>query len=141
MKPVSPLPGRNSTHKNKDHLAPGPSITKKPNKRIQLNRRRSLVDLSRAGNGPSYGLPDNDCLQSGDMDLKITSIVGGCTETHDDIQELKEEPTPEVSDTRNSLFAEMEKDDPGNIDISSLSLSIDLEEVTILRKIFQEKQK
>ena len=75
------------------------------------------------------------------MDLKITSIVGGCTETHDEIQELKEEPTPEVSDTRNSLFTEIEREDPGNIDISSLSLSIDLEEVTILRKIFQEKQK
>ena len=55
LKPVSPLPGRNSTHKNRDHLAPRPSITKKPNKRIQLNRRRLLVDLSRAGDGPSYG--------------------------------------------------------------------------------------
>ena len=78
------------------------------------------------------------------MDLEITSIVGGCTEIHDDMpnkQELKEEPTPEVSDTRNGLFAEMERDDPGNIDISSLSLSIDLEEVTILRKIFEENQK
>ena len=75
------------------------------------------------------------------MDLKITSIVGAYTETHDDIQELKEEPTPDVSDTRNSLFAEIEKDDPGNIDISSLSLRIDLEEITVLRQIFQEKQK
>ena len=83
-------------------------------------------------------------MQSGDLDLKITSIVGGCTEIHDDMpnkQELKEEPTPEVSDARNSLFAEIERDDPGNIDISSLSLSIDLEEVTVLRKIFEEKQK
>ena len=56
-------------------------------------------------------------------------------------QELKEEPTPEVSDARNSLFAEIERDDPGNIDILSLSLSINLEEVTVLCKIFEENKK
>ena len=75
------------------------------------------------------------------MDLKITSIVGGYTETRDDAQELKVEPAPDVSDTRNSLFAEIEKDDTGDIDISGLSLNIDLEQITILRQIFQEKQK
>ena len=147
LKPVSPLPGRTSvTRKNKDPLAPGPSITKKPSKRVQLNRRRPLADLSRAGSGPSYGLPDGDCSQSGDMDLKITSVLGGCPEVHDDIpnkQELKEEPAPEASKARDRLFTEIERDGPENIadNISSLSLSVSLDEVVVLRKIFEENRK
>ena len=99
------------------------------------------MDLSRAGEGPSYRLSDNDPGQSGDVDPKTTSIVGGCNETKDYIQELKEEPTPDIGDTRNVLFAEVEKEDPGSIDISCLSLSIDLEEITVLREIFQGKRK
>ena len=39
------------------------------------------------------------------------------------------------------MFAEIEKDDAGNIDISGLSLNIDLKQITVLRQIFQEKWK
>ena len=86
------------------------------------------MDLSRADEGPSYGLPDNDSGQPGVTDLKI-------------IQELNEEPTPDVSGTRNCPVTETEKEDPGSIDISSLSLNIDPEEITVLREIFQGKRK
>ena len=97
-------PGRDSTHKTRSHPIHEPWITEEPTKRIQLHRRKSSIDPSRADEGPSYGLPGNDPLQSG-------------------------------------LFAEIEKDDTGDIDISGLSLNIDLEQITVLRQIFQEKQK
>ena len=94
-----------------------------------------------ADEGPSYGLPDDDPLQPDDTNLKITSVTGGYIETRDDTQGLKVEPTPDISDTRNMMFAEIEKDDAGNIDISGLSLNIDLKQITVLRQIFQEKRK
>ena len=97
-------------------------------KRIQLNRVRSYMDLSRADEGPSYGLPDNDSGQPEVTDLKI-------------IQELNEEPTPDVNNTRNCPATETGKEDPGSIDISSLSLNIDPEEITVLHKIFQGERK
>ena len=78
--------------------------------------------------------------------MKITSVLGGCPEIHDDIpdkQELKEEPAPEVSEARDRLFTAIERDDPENIaeDISSLSLSISFDEMVVLRKIFEENRK
>ena len=127
LKPASPLLGGNSTCKSRDHLSPGPSITKTLTKRIQLNRVRSYMDLSRADEGPSYGLPDNDSGQPEVTDLKI-------------IQELNEEPTPDVNSTRNCPATETRKEDPGSIDISSLSLNIDPEEITVLHEIFQGKR-
>ena len=132
--------------KSKDPLAPGPSITKKPNKRIELKRRKSLVDLSRARSGPSYRLSNGVCSQSGNIELKITSVLGGCSDLHDNVpdkQELKEEPTPEASEARDRLFTEIERDDPENIaeNISSLSLSVSLDEVVVLRKIFEDNPK
>ena len=80
------------------------------------------------------------------MELKITSVLGGCSDPHDDIpdkQELKEEPAPEASKARDRLFTEIERDDPENIaeNISSLSLSVSLDEVVVLRKIFEENPK
>ena len=78
------------------------------------------------------------------MELKITSVLGGCPEIHDNIpdkQELKEEPAYEASEARDRLFTEIERDDPENIDISSLSLSVSFDEVVVLRKIFEENRK
>ena len=97
-----------------------------------------------AGEGSSYGLPENDYSQPGESDLKIISVVRGCTKNHNDMpdkQEPKEEPPPEISGMREGLFAEIKKEDPGSIDIASLSLNIDLEDVTVLRRIFEEKQR
>ena len=112
LKPTSPLPGKTLACKNRDRQNPGPSIIKKISKKIQLHRRRSLADLFRAGEGPSYGLPENDYSQPEQSDLKITSVVGGYSENHDDVpvkQEPKEETPSEINGGREGLFSEIEK--------------------------------
>ena len=91
-------------------------------------------------------MSDGDCSQSGDMELKITSVWGGCPDVHDDIpdkQELKEEPAPDASEARDRLFTEIERDDLENIpeNISSLSLSVSMDEVVVLHRIFEENRK
>ena len=86
------------------------------------------MDLSRADEGPCYGLSDDDSGLSGVTDLNI-------------IQESNEELTPDVDNTKDYPATETKKEDPGNIDISSLSLNIDPEEITVLREIFQGKRK
>ena len=55
-----------------------------------------------------------------DMDLKITSVTGECNETG------------------NIVFAETEKDDTENIDISCLSLKIDPKQIMIFRQRSQD---
>ena len=76
--------------------------------------------------------------------MKITSIRVGCSDLHfkencPNEQGYKEEPTPMVSNARDRLFEEMEKTDPENIssNISNLSLGVDLDEVAVLHKIFE----
>ena len=76
--------------------------------------------------------------------MEITSIRGGCSdlhfnEDHLDGQGCKEEPTPTVSNARDRLFEEMEMIDPENIssNISNLSLGVNLDEVAVLRQIFE----
>ena len=103
-----------------------------------------MVDLSRAGQGRDYGLSENQYSQPKDTELKITSIRGGCSdlhfdEDHPDGHGCKEEPAPTVSNARDRLFEEMEKTDPENIssNISNLSLGVNLDEVTVLRQIFE----
>ena len=100
--------------------------------------------MSRAGQGPDYGLSEGDYSQSEDTELKITSVWGGCSDLHfdddhPDKHEYKEEPAPAASEARDRLFTEMERDDPENIteNISSLSLGVNLDEMVILRKIFE----
>ena len=85
------------------------------------------MDLSRADEGPSYGLSNNDSGQSEVMDINT-------------IQESNEEPTPDVSDTKDHPTTEAKEGGPESIDISSLSLDIDPEEVTVLHEIFQGKR-
>ena len=55
-------------------------------------------------------------------------------------QEHKEEPMPEASKARDRLFTEMEKADPEKIteNISSLSLGVSLDEMIVLRRIFEK---
>ena len=55
------------------------------------------------------------------MDLRITSVTGGCVET------------------RNTVFVETEKGDAANIDISGLSLKIDPKQITIFRQKSQDE--
>ena len=55
------------------------------------------------------------------MDLKITSVTGGCNETG------------------NNVSAEADKGDEENIDISCLSLGIDPKQVTIFRQRSQDE--
>ena len=76
------------------------------------------------------------------MELKITSVWSGCSDLHDDLPEKhepKEEPIPKASKARDRIFTEMEKDDPEKIteNISSLSLGVSLDEMVVLRKIFE----
>ena len=85
------------------------------------------MDLSRADEGPSYGLSDNDSGQSDVVDLNT-------------IQELNEEPAQDIGNTKDYPAAKAKKEDPGSIDISSLSLHIDPEEITVLHEIFQGKR-
>ena len=49
------------------------------------------------------------------------------------------ESTAGPSGTRNTVFAEIEKDDTENIDISGLSLKIDPKQITVFRQVLQEK--
>ena len=88
-------------------------------------------------------MSDGDYSQSEDTELKITSVWGGCSDLHDDLPEKhepKEEPIPEASEARDRLFTEMEKADPEKIteNISSLSLGVSLDEMVILRRIFEK---
>ena len=97
-------------------MAPRPSIIKRKNKKVQLNRIQSLADLSRTGQGYDYGLSESDYSQPKESELKITSIRVGCSDLHfkencPDEQGCKEEPTPTVSSARDRLFEEMEKTD------------------------------
>ena len=57
------------------------------------------------------------------------------------IQESNEEPTPDVDDTKDHPTTKAKEGDPESIDISSLSLDINPEEVTVLHEIFQGKWK
>ena len=144
LEPDTSMQGRAPAgRKNRDPLAPKPSITKRLNKKIQLSRRRSIADLSLAGQGQDYGLLESDYAQPEDTALKITSVRGGCSnlhfdEDHSDENGFKEEPAPTVSEARDRLFDEMEKTDPENIasNISSLSLGVNLDEMAVLRQIF-----
>ena len=78
MEPVtSAWKGVPTQGKGKNPLAPRPAIVKKKNKKVQLNRRQSLADLSSAGQGYDYGLPDNDTPQPERSELKIVSVEGG----------------------------------------------------------------
>ena len=86
------------------------------------------MDLSRADEGPDYGLPDNDSGQSEVLDLNT-------------IQESNEEPTLDVRATEDHPTIEVKEGDPESIDIASLSLDIDSEEITVLYEIFQGKRK
>ena len=147
LEPDTSMQGRAPAgRKNRDPLAPKPSITKRLNKKIQLNRRRSIADLSRAGQGPDYGLSEGDYSQPEDTELKITYVWGKFSDLHDDYPDkhkFKEEPTPEASEARDRLFTEIERDDPKNIaeNILSLSLSVSLDEVVVLCKIFEDNPK
>ena len=76
--------------------------------------------------------------------MRITLIRGGCSnlhfnENHSNELGCKEEPAPTVSNARDRLFEEMEKTDPENIssNISNLSLGVNLDEVAVLRQIFE----
>ena len=83
--------------------------------------------MSLADEGPSYRLSDNDSGQSEVTDL-------------DTVQETNGEPTPDIDNTKDYPAAKVKKEDPGSIDISSLSLNIDPEEITVLHEIFQGKR-
>ena len=77
------------------------------------------------------------------MELKITSVWGGCSDLHNDLPEKhepKEEPIPKASEARDRLFTEMEKADPEKIteNISSLSLGVNLDEMVVLRRILEK---
>ena len=106
---------------NRVHLPPGSSKT--ITKRIQLNKVRSFTDLSRADEGHSYGLPENDSRQP--------EVI---------IQGSNEEPTLDVNDKKDHSTTKAKEGDPEGIDISSLSLGINPEEVTVLKEIFQGKR-
>ena len=116
LEPVSPSLERESS--NKIHLSSGSSKT--TTKRIQLNKVRSYTDLSRADEGPSYGLPENDSRQP--------EVV---------IQGSDEEPMSDNKDREDHFATKAKEGDPESIDISSLSLGINPEEIIILKEIFQ----
>ena len=116
LEPISPSLERESL--NKIHSSPGSSKT--TTKRIQLNKVRSYTDLSRADDGPSYGLPENDSRQS--------DVV---------TQGSNEEPMSDDRDRENHFATKTKEGNPESIDISSLSLGINPEEITILKEIFQ----
>ena len=147
LEPDTSLQGRTPAKcKGKDPLAPRPLIIKRKNKKVQLNRIQSLADLSWAGQGYDYGLSESDYSQPKDSELKITSIRGGYSdltfkENRSEELGCKEEPAPTISSTRDRLFEEMEKTDPENIssNISNLSLGVNLDEVAVLRKIFENE--
>ena len=103
LEPDTSMQGRTPAgRRGRDPLAPKPSIIKRLNKKIQLSSRRSIADLSRAGQGQDYGLSESDYSQPEDTELKITSVRGGCSdlnldEDHLDEHGCKEEPAPTVS--------------------------------------------
>ena len=123
LEPVLPLPGRKSFIKD----LPFPGHSKTRTKRIQLSKSRSHVEWSRADEGPDYGLSDHD---SGQPDVPNIGT-----------QESNEERTQEICAKVDHPTFEAKDGDPGSIDISSLSLDVDSEEITVLYEIFQGKRK
>ena len=134
--------------KGKNPLAPRPAIVKKKNKKVQLNRRQSLADLSSAGQGYDYGLPEDDYSQPEESELKITSVKGEYSslysgENHsEEAKYKKEEESAMVSagdNAREKLFKEIESTDPDNIssNISSLSLGMNPDELPVLHEIYE----
>ena len=91
-----------------------------PIKRIQLHRKQPPIPVGN-DDGPNYGLQDDSPTIIKNMDLKITSVTGGCNETG------------------NNASAEAEKGDEENIDISCLSLRIDPKQITIFRRRSQDQ--
>ena len=85
------------------------------------------MELSRADEGPDYGLPDHD---SGQPDVLNIGT-----------QESNEERTQDVCAKVDHPTFEAKDGDPGSIDISSLSLDVDSKEITVLYEIFQGKRK
>ena len=84
------------------------------------------MDLSRADEGPDYGLPDHD---SGQPDVLNLGTQESNEEQTQDIRAKVDHPTFEAKDG-----------DPESINISSLSLDINSEEITVLYEIFQGKR-
>ena len=95
-------------------------VLEEPIKRIQLHRKQPPIPVG-SDDGLNYGLQDDNPTIIEDMDLKITSVIGGYNETG------------------NNVFTETEKGDMENIDISCLSLKIDPKQITIFRQRSQDE--
>ena len=107
-----------------------------------------MADLSCAGQGYDYGLPENDTPQPERSELKIVSVEGrysGYYSQENESEEAKykrEQESEAVSagnNIREKLFEEIEGTDPDNIssNISSLSLSMNPDELPVLREIYE----
>ena len=57
---TSTIKGAPAPSKDKNPLSPQPTFIKNKHKKIQLQRRQSVVDLPNAEHGYDYGLPDDD---------------------------------------------------------------------------------
>ena len=55
--------GAPAPDKGKNPLSPRPTIVEKKNKKVQLHKRQSMADLSSAGQGYDYGLPEDNSSQ------------------------------------------------------------------------------
>ena len=84
------------------------------------------MEWSQADKGPDYGLSDHD---SGQPDVPNIGARESDKERTQEICAMVDHPTFEAKDG-----------DPGSIDISSLSLDVDSEEITVLYEIFQGKR-
>ena len=69
------IKGAPAPDRERNHLSPSPAIIKNRHKKIHLQRRKSVIDLSQDG-GFDYGLPGEGFSQSNESELKIIAVEG-----------------------------------------------------------------
>ena len=143
---LASIQGAPAPTRNKNHFSPGPAIVKNRNRRINLQRRKSVVDLSN-DNYYDYSLPwEGQFSQTNETNIKIVSVQGSYSQEEKAIDEKQTQEymvnpmshtyfgtkqehnngTEIIGDKlRKQTFEEIKSADPENISLMMSNLSLD----------------
>ena len=98
------IQGAPAPDKNRNHFSPGPAIVKNRHRRIHLQRRKSVIDLSQDSDF-DYGLPGEGLFsQTNETDLKIIAVEGNYSQEGESNEtEHKQEQEDETGFTGDEL--------------------------------------